>query len=93
MELNAVAEGKGLHELEAHAATRQVLVGIGVVGPFGIQDGHGGRQHVVGYVVVADDEVDAFFLGIRNLLYGFDAAVQHDDQPHSCACGIVHSLE
>ena len=28
----AVADGEGLHQLEAHAAAAQVLVGIGVVG-------------------------------------------------------------
>ena len=92
VELDAVAQREGLHELEAHAAARQVLVGIRVVLALGVQDGHGGRQYLVGHVVVADDEVDAFLPGIRNLLYGLDAAVQHDDELYARLHGVVHSF-
>ena len=83
---------KCLHELEAHAAARQVLVRISVVKPLGVQYGHGRRQHLVGHVVVADDEVDALLAGIGDFLYRLDAAIQHDDQLHARLGGIVHSL-
>ena len=53
---------------------------------------HGGRQHLVGHVVVADDEVDAFLPGISNFVYGLDAAVQHDDELHARLHGVVHSF-
>ena len=92
VEFNAVAHGECLHELEPHAAARQVLVGIRVVKAFGVEDGHGGRQFVIRHVVVADDEVDAFLTGIRYLLHGLDAAVQHDNQLHTRPRGIVHAL-
>ena len=92
VELDAVAHGKCLHELEPHAAARQVLVGIRVVRALGVEDGGGRGQLVVGHVVVADDEVDAFLAGIRHFLHGLDAAVQHDDQLHARPCGIVHPL-
>ena len=92
VELDAVAQREGLHELEAHAAARQVLVGVRVVLALGVQDGHGGRQHLVGHVVVADDEVDALLAGIGNLVHGLDAAVQHDDELHARFHGVVHSF-
>ena len=92
VELDAVAQREGLHELEAYTAARQVFVGIGVVFALGVPNGHGRWQHLVGHVVVTDNEVDAFLLGIRNLLYGFDAAVQYDDEFHACLHGVVHSF-
>ena len=38
---DAVALGEGLHQLEAHAAAREVGVGIAVVGALGVEYGHG----------------------------------------------------
>ena len=53
-----------------------MLVGIGLPFEFGIENSHGVGQLVVGHVVVADDEIDAFTLGIGDFLYGLDAAVE-----------------
>ena len=75
VKLYPVVHGKSLHELESHTAARQMIVRISRVEPFGVQDSHGRWQHIVGHMMVADDEVDALFLGIRNLLYSLDAAV------------------
>lgn len=50
-------------------------VRIGVVEPLGIENGYGGWQYGVGHMVVADDKVDAFLLGIRYFFYRLDAAV------------------
>ena len=80
MKLNAVADGKCLHELEADAASGKVGVWVCVVQAFGIQDGDGRGQDVVRYMMVADDEVDSLLFGIRYFFYGFDAAVEYDDQ-------------
>ena len=90
---DAVALGERLHEFEAHPATGQVGIGIGGVEPLGVQDGRGGRKHLVGHVVVADDEVDAFFTGVSYFFDRFDAAVEHDDEFHPCLIRIIHSFE
>ena len=90
-ELDAVADGEGLHQLEAHAATAQMLVGIGVVGTLCVEDGYGGGQLVARHVV-ADDEVDAFLLGVGYLVGSLDAAVEHDDEADARLAGIVDAL-
>ena len=89
---NAVVFGKGLHELEAHAAAAQLLERVGVVGAFGVEDGHGGGHHIVGHVMVADDKVDAQALGIGNFLDGLDAAVEYNDEFDARFVGKVHAL-
>ena len=83
VELDAVVEGKRLHELETHAAAGEFRVGVVVVVAFRVQDGSSLRQHIVGHVVVADDEVHAQRLGIGDFLHRFDAAVQNDDEFHA----------
>lgn len=62
MKLDAVADGKRLHEFKAYPATRKVFVGISIVFALGVQYGYGRGQYLIGHVVVADDEVDAFSL-------------------------------
>ena len=69
-----------------------MLVGIGGVGALGVEDGHRRRQHLVGHVMVADDEVDALFLSIGNLLDRLDAAVEHDNQSYACRLGEIHTF-
>ena len=67
-------------------------VGVCGVGPFGVEDGNGRRHFVVRHMVVADDEVDAKALGVCNLVYGLNAAVEHDDKRHACFLGIVYAF-
>ena len=88
----AVVFGEGLHELESHAASAEVLEGVGRVAPLGVEYGHCGRQFFVRLVVVADDEVDAPLLGVCYLVDGLDAAVEHDDEFHTCLCCVVYAL-
>ena len=92
MKLNAVVQGKGLHELEPHAATREMLIGIGVVFTFGIEDSDRLRKHFVGHMMVTDDEVDAFALGVGYLFHRLDTAVEHNHQPDTGAGCIIHPL-
>ena len=92
VELNAVALREGLHELEAHAASREVGVGVTVVAALGVENGHCGRQGSVGHVVVANDEVDAALFGIGHLVDGLDAAVEHDDEFHATLGRIVNAF-
>ena len=79
-EVDAIVDGKSLHELESHATAREVLVWVGVVDAFGVEDSHGTRKCVVGGVVVADDEIDAERRSIVDLLDCFDATVERDDE-------------
>ena len=91
-ERNAIADGKSLHELEAHATTRQIKIRIRVVHPFGIQNRHCRRQHLVRHMVVADDEVNALVLGILNFIDCLDATIQHNHQFHTLARRIINSF-
>ena len=79
-ERNLVVLCKSLHQFEAHATTRQIVVRIGGIGTLGIQHSHRIGQFVIGFVMVADDEVYAFLLGISNFLNSFDTAVEHNHQ-------------
>ena len=85
--------GKGLHELEPHATAAKVLEGIGVVFPFGIENGRSRRYRFVGFMMVADDEVDAQRFGIGDLLDGLDAAVENDDQFDTSFMCRVYTLD
>ena len=44
-------------------------------------------------MVVADNEVDALFFGVCNLIYGLDAAVEHDNQFYPAFVSIVDSFD
>ena len=63
-DVDTVVDCKSLHELVAYTTTRQMFVGVGLSFEFGIEDSHGVGQLVVGHMVVADDEINAFALGI-----------------------------
>ena len=92
MKLDTVADGKRLHEFKAYPATRKVFVGISIVFALGVQYGYGRGQYLIGHVVVADDEVDAFFFGVCDFVYGLDAAIQYDNQSHTGFGGVVHTF-
>ena len=79
-------------------------VGIVVVAPLRVENGHGGRQFFVRHVVVANDEIDAQFFGVGNRFNCLDAGVEHDDgivltdelidQSHRChAVHIVVAID
>ena len=91
-EVDAIVDGKGLHELESYATAREVLVGVGVVGAFGVEDSHSPRKSVVGSVVVANDEIDAKRRSIVDLLDGFDATVERDDERDVVLLGVVDAI-
>lgn len=62
MKLDAVVLGKSLHKLESYSATRQVFVWVRRIRTLGIQNGGGRRKYLIGYMMVADNEIDAFSL-------------------------------
>ena len=79
-ERNLVVLRKSLHQFKANPATRQIVVRIGGIGTLGIQHGHRIGQFVIGFVMVADDEVYTFLFGISNFLHRLDTAVEHNHQ-------------
>ena len=91
-ELNAVADGKSLYEFETNATSTEMLVWISVVKAFGIEDSQGWRQLVARHMMVADYEVDAFFLGVSDFFDSLDATIQHDNKTNSGFLSIVHTF-
>ena len=75
VELDTVANGESLHQLETYAAAAQMVVRVVVVGALWIQNGNGGRQHCIGHMVIADNEVDTQILGVSNFLNSLDTTV------------------
>ena len=69
-----------------------MFVGILRVGTFGIEHSHGGRQFVVGHVMVANDEIDAPLIGVGHLVDGFDTTVERNDQRDAVFDGIVDAF-
>ena len=73
-------------QLQRHAAARQMLEGVGTVGPVGIHHRHGAGQRLLALVVVGDDHVHAQGVGEVHLLHAGDAAVHRDEKP--CALAV-----
>ena len=92
MKLNSVVDGECLHELESDTTSGQMLVGISGVRSFGVQYGHGRWKNLIGYMMVANDEIDAFFFGVRNFINGLDATIKYDNKFYTCLIGVIHSL-
>ena len=69
-----------------------MLEGIAVVWPLGIQDGCCIGHYLVWNMVITNDEFDSQRLGILNLLYGLDAAVENDDEVHAGVACVLQSL-
>ena len=84
----AVVFGKCLHKLKAHSAAAKVLKRIGVALALGVENGRGLRQFLVGHVMIANNKVYAYALGIVNLLDSLDATVENDDELHARLPGI-----
>ena len=69
-----------------------MLERIAIVCALRVEDGNSRRHHLVGHMMVADDEVDTLFLGVRNLVDSFDAAVEDYNKLHTLLFGIVDTL-
>ena len=82
----------GLHQLESHAAARQVVEGIMAVFALGVQHRHGRREGLFRQMVVADDDLDPLAAGIFHLVDGLDAAVERDDQAETAVGRPVDAL-
>ena len=89
----AVVFSKSLHEFESHATSREVMEGVGRVSAFRVEDSHSRWHHLVGHMMVADDEVDAPLLSIGYFLYRLDTAVEHDDELYLLLHCIVDALD
>ncbi len=82
-----------LNQFKSYSATRQFFIRIIGIGSFGIDNGHGTGKLIVGHMMIANDEIDAFLFGIRNLIDGFDAAVKRNNKFYTCAHSIIDSLK
>ena len=69
-----------------------MLERIAIVCALRVEDGNSRRHHIVGHMMVADDEVDTLFFGIRNLVDSFDAAVEDYNKLYTLLFGIVDTL-
>ena len=79
---------KRLTELERHADTGDIFVGIGAVSAVRVEDGERLRQLLARQVMVGDDDID-LFLRRRHLCHGGNAAVHRDDQRSSLRDDLV----
>ena len=79
-----------LRELERDSGTAEVFAGILAVWLVGVQHGEGTRCaiHLVGEVVVGDDEVESEARGLFGGCVCADAGVDRDDQPDALGCGV-----
>ena len=89
---DSVADGEGMHKFVANATARKILERIGIAFELRVENGNSVGQHIVGHMVVADDEVDAFFLGILNLFDCLDSAIEHNNQLHSDFGSVVDTF-
>ena len=75
-----VGYGKCLHELIAHATSRQVRARISRALKLWIKDSHGGRKRLVGHMMVTDDKIDTHAPGIFDFISRLDSAIKNDDE-------------
>ena len=83
---------EGGDQLEAHATARELVVRIVAVGALGVEHSHGIGDDIASAVVVADDEVDAFGVGVFDAFHGLDAAVEGDDKLEAVVSRIVDTF-
>ena len=69
-----------------------MLERIAIVCALRVENGNSRRHHIVGHMMVADDEVDTLFFGIRYFVDSFDAAVEDYNKLHTLLLGIVDTL-
>ena len=65
---------------------------VGVVFPLGVECRYCGRQFLIRYVVVADNEVDAKAFGIRDFLDCLNPAIKYDYEFNACLFGIFYTF-
>ena len=90
--VRSVAHGKGLHELEAHPASGELLEWVSRVGSLRIEQRHAIGSLTSRQVVVADDDVDAQLGCLLDHQYLFRPAVERDQQGTAALLGEVQCL-
>ena len=76
----SVGGAEGLHQLERHAHSGEVLLGVAAIVPLRVHDGQRRRQRRPGLVVVGDDQIEAELAGPGGRLVAADPAVHRDHQ-------------
>ncbi len=88
-----VAQGKGLHEFKTYSTSRQVRTRIGGTWHLRVKYCHCRRQNLVRHMMVAYDEVYAFFFSISNFIDCLNAAVEHDYKFYVVFCSIFDAFK
>ena len=65
---------------------------IGGVLALGVEDSYSGRHFLVRHMMVTNNKVYAEFLGIGNLVYGFYATVENDDEFYTFFLSLVDAF-
>ena len=81
------AEGSG--QLESHADTGKILVGIATIRTVRIHNGDGFGERFFTFVVVSDDQIDAQIFAQARFINCGDAAVNGDDQLHTFVVKLI----
>ncbi len=87
-----VVLGESLHEFEAYATSAKMLEWERIIWSLGVEYGHSWWHHLVGNMIITDDEIYAKALGIFYLLDGLDAAIEDNNEFYTCFMGKVYSL-
>ena len=90
--IDLVAHGERLHEFEPHTAATKFLVRILAILTLGVKDSDSVRDLVISGVVIADDEVDAFLLGVLYPISRLDATIEGNDKRATLVCSEIDAL-
>src|SRR5690554_1994642 len=71
-----VVATKGLHKLKTNTATGQFFIRIRTIFSSWIKAGYSRRQNLARRMVIANNKVDAEFLGIGHLIHRLNAAIE-----------------
>src|SRR5688500_769709 len=92
LQRNAVMYRIRLYELKADAGPAKFFIWISAISLLGIEYRHSRWNYGAGQVVIADDEVNFFFVGVEHLVIGFDAAVERNDKCEIVFCCVIYAL-
>ena len=80
-----LVSAEGGSQFEGHTHAGQIHMWVAAVGPMGVDDGAGIRQHILTLVVVGDHQVHTQLSAQLCFFHSGNAAVDGDDQAHAFA--------
>src|SRR3569833_94546 len=82
----------GLYQFKADATAGKLLIWIFAMALFRVEDGNCSRQFVAGQVVVANNKIEAFGIGVSNFIDRLNTAIKCNDQREIIVRRIVNSF-